>query len=269
MESLLVKQEKYLESGIHIGTKMKVADMEPFIYRKRNDGLYVLDLRKVDECLRNAATHIGNVAPEDILVVASRTYSGNAAAKFSKILGCKVLLGRFVPGTLTNVTRPYFCEPKLMVVCDPKAEHQAIIEAVRMNIPVVSLCDTDNTTKGTKAVIPCNNKGRRSLALIFYILAREYFMSQKRISTYDEFALQPENFESDDAYREIKGDAEEEAPAEESAPADAAQPEAGEAPAQEAAPAKKPRKPRKKKETGADEAESKPEETAEEAPAES
>ncbi|MEM2963584.1 MAG: 30S ribosomal protein S2 [Candidatus Anstonellales archaeon] len=204
MDSLLVKQEKYLESGIHIGTKLKVVDMEPYIYRKRSDGLYVLDLRKIDECLRAAAAEIGKYSSQDILVVASRTYAGNAAAKFSKIIGCKAILGRFIPGTFTNVSRSYFLEPKFVLVCDPKAERQAIVEAARMNIPVAALCDTDNPTTGVTFIVPCNNKGRRSLALIFYILAREYFMAQKRISSYDEFSLQPEDFESDDAYQETK-----------------------------------------------------------------
>lgn len=217
MESLLVKQEKYLESGIHIGTKMKVAAMNPFIYRKRNDGLYVLDLRKVDESLRAAAEEVAKHDPADMLVVASRTYSGYAAAKFAKFLGCKVILGRFIPGTLTNVSRPYFIEPKFLLVCDPKAEKQAIVEAVQMSIPVCGLCDTDNFTGGVSSIIPCNNKGRRSLALVFYLLAREYHMKRNLISSYDEFKLTSEDFESDDAYLSLMGgvketDSEEETP---------------------------------------------------------
>ncbi|OIO20631.1 30S ribosomal protein S2 [Candidatus Micrarchaeota archaeon CG1_02_47_40] len=249
MESLLVKQEKYLESGIHIGTKMKVAAMNPFIYRKRNDGLYVLDLRKVDESLRAAAEEVAKHDPADMLVVASRIYSGYAAAKFAKFLGCKVILGRFIPGTLTNVSRPYFIEPKFLLVCDPKAEKQAIVEAVQMSIPVCGLCDTDNFTGGVTSIIPCNNKGRRSLALVFYLLAREYHMKRNLISSYDEFKLTSEDFESDDAYLSLMGGVKEVDSEEDAEQASESQDAQGKSKEEEGAPAadvqaehKKPRK---------------------------
>ena len=196
-DSLLIKQETYLEAGIHIGTKLKVMDMNPFIYRMRNDGLYVLDLRKIDERIRLAAKLLSQYAPEEILVVASRTYSGNAASVFSALTGVKVYQGRFIPGILTNVNRADFAEPKLILVCDPKGERQAVIEAGKMGIATIGLCDSDNTTSFIDWVVPCNNKGRRSLALIFYLFSREYLMAKGKIASYEEFATPLSAFEAE------------------------------------------------------------------------
>jgi small subunit ribosomal protein S2 len=197
VDNFLIKQETYLEAGIHIGTKLKVVDMNPFIYRVRNDGLYVLDLRKIDERIRMAGTLLAKYEPGEIMVVASRTYSGNAAAVFASVTGIKVFQGRFIPGILTNVSRTDFVEPKLLLVCDPKSERQAVTEAGTMGIPIVGLCDSDNGTSFVDWVIPCNNKGRRSLALIFYLLAREFLMGRKKIATYDEFATPLSAFEAE------------------------------------------------------------------------
>jgi len=196
-DNFLIKQETYLEAGIHIGTKLKVVDMNPFIYRVRNDGLYVLDLRKIDERIRMAGKLLAKYEPGEIMVVASRTYSGNAASVFSSITGIKVFQGRFIPGILTNVARADFVEPKLLLVCDPKSERQAVTEAGTMGIPIVGLCDSDNGTSFVDWVIPCNNKGRRSLALIFYLLAREFQMGRGKIASYDEFSTPLAAFEAE------------------------------------------------------------------------
>jgi len=197
MENFLIKQETYLEAGIHIGTRLKVIDMDPFIYRRRNDGLYVLDLRKIDERIRLAGKILAKYESSEILVVASRTYSGNAASTFSKLTGINAYYGRFIPGILTNVHRDDFKEPKLLLVCDPKGERQAVVEAGKMGISTIGLCDTDNITMFIDLAVPCNNKGRRSLALIFYLLAREYMMGRNRISSYDEFTATLPQFEEE------------------------------------------------------------------------
>ncbi len=197
MENFLIKQETYLEAGIHIGTKLKTIDMRNHIYRMRNDGLFVLDLRKIDERIRLAGKLLAQYAPEDVLVVASRTYSGNAASVFSSLTGIKIYQGRFIPGILTNVARDDFVEPKLIVICDPKGEHQAVIEAGNMGIPTIGLCDSDNSTTNIDMVVPCNNKGRRSLALIFYLFSREYLMGRGKIASYDEFSTPLTTFEAE------------------------------------------------------------------------
>lgn len=229
MDSFLIKQEAYLEVGIHIGTKLKVIDMNQFIYRMRNDGLYVLDLRKIDERIRLAGKMLAQYEPGEILVVASRTYSGNAAAVFSAMTGVNVYSGRFIPGILTNVHRDDFVEPKLLLVCDPKGERQAVVEAGMMGIPTIGLCDSDNTTTFIDWVVPCNNKGRRSLALIFYLLTREYLMGKGKIASYDEFTKPLSAYEAEPAE---EGAAPAAAPEAET-PAAAVQEAPSEAPAEE------------------------------------
>ena len=182
-----VKQDILLEAGIHIGTKLRTNDMRAFVFKRRDDGLYILDLRQTSERILNAAKMMAKYKPEEILVVASRVYSSGPASKFASLTGVKVIKGRFVPGTMTNLTSKQFREPKLVLVCDPKGEREAIVESAKNGVPVIALCDSDNETKFIDLVIPVNNKGRRSLALVFYILSRELMMSQGKIKSYDEF----------------------------------------------------------------------------------
>lgn len=196
MSDLLIQQEKYLEAGIYIGTKIKTSDMDPFIYKARKDKLYVLDLKKVDERLRYAAKFLSRYEPSDIVIVASRTYAINSASKFAQIIGCKILAGRFTPGAFTNPARENFIEPKLLFVCDPKGERQAVREAAMTGVPVIALCDADNSTKFIDWIVPCNNKGRRSLALIFYLLAREMQRIKGEVKDDSELQYKPEDFEA-------------------------------------------------------------------------
>ena len=239
---LPVKQDLLLEAGVHIGTRIKTSDMAEFIFKKRDDGLYILDLRKTAEKLMAAAKLLARYSPEDVLIVASRVYSSNSAVKFSKLTGIPVLRGRFVPGTMTNLVSKQFKEPKLVLVCDPKGEREAILESAKNGVPVIALCDTDNETKFVDIVIPINNKGRRSLALVFYVLARELMMSQEKIKSYDDFQYDIRYFEKLEF-------------AEEGAE------EAAEQPAEEAPEEKKEEKPEKKPEK-----EEKPKEVKEKKP---
>jgi small subunit ribosomal protein S2 len=190
-----MKQELFLEAGVHIGTKIKTNDMKKYIFRRRDDGLYILDLRKSAERLIDAAKLMGKFNPSDVLVIASRIYSSNPASKFSSITGIPIVKGRFIPGTMTNMTYKGFKEPKLIFVCDPKGEREAISEAAKNGVPIIALCDTDNETKFIDLVIPINNKGRRSLALIFYIIARELALSSGKIKSYEEFTFSVKDFE--------------------------------------------------------------------------
>ncbi len=206
--SMLVKQEKYLEAGIHIGTKMRTFDMKDFVFKTRDDGLHILDLREIDRRLREAAKIMGRFKPEDVLVVASRTYSGNAAAKFASLTGVNLVRGRFVPGTLTNIALKEFKEPKLIFISDPKNEKEAIMEAAKTGVPVIALADTDNEIKYIDYVVPANNKGRKALALIFYILSRELLMAQGKITSYDQFQYEQSYFEE---LEEVKKEAPKEA----------------------------------------------------------
>lgn len=206
----LVKQETYLEAGIHIGTRIRTFDMRKYVFKRRDDGLYIIDLRKTDERLIQAAKLLAKYKPEDVLVVASRLYSSNPALRFSALTGVPVLRGRFIPGTMTNLSYKGFKEPKLIFVCDPKGEQEAIAEGANNNVPIMALCDTDNGTKFIDFVIPANNKGKKALALVFFVLTRELMLSQGKISSYDQFNYNINYFEQIDLSEENeKGDKEE------------------------------------------------------------
>jgi len=184
---LPLKQEVFLEAGVHIGTKIRTNDMRDYVYKRRDDGLFILDLRKSADRLMAAAKMMSRYKPEEVTIVASRVYSSNPASKFASLTGVNLVKGRFVPGTMTNLNCKSFMEPKIMFVCDPKGEREAIVESAKNGVPVIALCDTDNETRFIDLVIPINNKGKRSLALIFYILARELMLAQGKIKSYDEF----------------------------------------------------------------------------------
>ncbi|NYZ74517.1 30S ribosomal protein S2 [Candidatus Micrarchaeota archaeon] len=245
-----VKQDVFLEAGVHIGTKIRTSDMREYIFKRRDDGLYILDLRKSSERLMAAAKMIARFKPEEVAVVASRVYSGNPAGRFAELTGVNIVKGRFVPGTMTNMNVAGFMEPKLVLVCDPKGEHEALVESAKNGVPVIGLCDTDNETRFVDLIIPINNKGKRSLALIFYILSREVMMAQGKIKSYDEFT-------HDIGYFEQLAMPEEKAVAE--GTEEAAQPEGAAAPAEspgkaeKAAEAAEPAPPEEKKEESSEE----------------
>ena len=208
-EGLPLKQEVFLEAGVHIGTKIKTTDMREFVFKRRDDGLYILDLTKSAKRLVLAAKMLAQYKPEEITVVASRIYSGNPASKFASLTGVNIVRGRFVPGTMTNLTCKNFMEPKIIFVCDPKSEREAISESAKNGVPVVALCDTDNETKFIDFVVPINNKGKKSLALIFYVLSRELMLAHGKISSYDEFKYDLNYFEQLAEAEEKKGRKEE------------------------------------------------------------
>ncbi len=173
-EQFLVATDVYLKSGIHIGTKFKTKYMDQFIYKTRPDGLSVLNLQKIDERIRMAANMVSKYAPEDILIISRRENGWKAVKKFGEVTGIRVFAGRYPPGILTNPGLPTFTETKLIVVTDSGPDKNAVDDAVRVGIPVVGLCDTNNQSNNIDLVVPCNNKGKKSLGLFFYLLAREY-----------------------------------------------------------------------------------------------
>jgi len=180
-ENFLVPIDSYLQSGLHIGAKFKTGFMEPYIYRIRPDGLCVLNISKIDEKLRLAAKLLSHYEPHEILVVCRRENGHKSAKLFAKVTGAKVIAGRYLPGSLTNPAFEYYIEPKLVIVSDPWLDRQVVNDAIKANIPIIGFCDTNNTTENLDLVIPCNNKGNKSLGLIFYVLAREYLRAKGTI----------------------------------------------------------------------------------------
>lgn len=194
--ALLIPEENYLTSGVHIGTQQKSADMKKFIFKIRNDGLYVLDVKRTDERLKAAAKFLARYEPNRILVVSARQYGQKPSRVFAKTVGTKVYAGRFVPGTMTNPNLPQFVEPDILMATDPAADEQAIREALSIGIPIVALCDANNETRNVDLVVPTNNKGRRALAMIYWVLAREILKVQGKIQSNDDFKLSVEDFEA-------------------------------------------------------------------------
>jgi small subunit ribosomal protein S2 len=170
---LLIPVEDYLGAGVHIGTQQKTDEMERFIHRVRTDGLYVLDVGRTDERIRTAADFLENYDPEGILVASSRQYGRFPAEKLADAIGARARTGRFIPGTLTNPDYDGYIEPDVLVVTDPIGDSQAVTEAITVGIPVVAMCDSNNSTSNVDLAIPTNNKGRRALSVVYWLLANE------------------------------------------------------------------------------------------------
>ncbi len=189
---LLIPVEDYLGAGVHIGTQQNTADMQRFIHRVRTDGLYVLDVSMTDSRIRTAADFLANYEPEQILVASSRQYGRFPAEKFATAVGARARTGRFIPGTLTNPKYDGYIEPDVVVVTDPIGDAQAVKEAITVGIPVIAMCDSNNTTSNVDLVVPTNNKGRKALSVVYWLLANET-LDRRGADTF--YSL--EDFESD------------------------------------------------------------------------
>ena len=195
MSELLIPLEEYLAAGLHIGTQQKTHDMEKYIFRIRSDGLYVLDISKTNDRIISTAKFLARYDPEDILVVATRQYGQAPVKKFGEVIGCKSIPGRFIPGTLTNPNYSKFIEPKIIVVTDPRSDSQAIIESKQVGVPVVALCDTENLLSTVDLAIPVNNKGRKAIALVYWLLARQILREKEIIGEDEDLVMDATDFE--------------------------------------------------------------------------
>ena len=195
-EDLLLPRDTMLSAGIHIGTRIKTLDMAPFIYRVRPDGLFVLDVKKTDERIRVAAKFLSRFDHDKIAVAASRLYAQEPVKKFCEVTGALPIIGRFIPGQLSNPLYAKRIEPEVIVVSDPRADGQAVKEASNVGIPIVALCSTDNEFAGVDLVIPTNNKGRRALAVVFWLLARQILRERGELAADKDPAFTIEDFEA-------------------------------------------------------------------------
>ena len=174
IESPLVPYDVYETHAVHIGTNQKSSDMQRFIDTDRADGsgLHLIDINQTDERIRTVAKFLSHYDPERILVVSARQYGQRPARKFAQSIGAKRIVGRFIPGTMTNPRLRTYQEPEVLFVTDPAADAQALSEAVSTGLPIVGIVDANNTLRNVDLALPANNKGRRSLALIYWLLAR-------------------------------------------------------------------------------------------------
>ncbi|MBS3163601.1 30S ribosomal protein S2 [Candidatus Woesearchaeota archaeon] len=194
---LLIPLEEYLKAGIHIGTKFRTEDIKPFIYKVRPDGLSVLNIEDIDRRINVACNFISQYSPEDILIACRRESGWSIVDLMSKILGIKKITGRYPPGILTNIQLETFIEPKLVIAIDPWPDKNAVNDANKSGIPVVALCDTNNDAKQVDLLIPCNNKGKKSLGLVLWIITREYLKRRKIVKDDSEFKYTIDDFSKD------------------------------------------------------------------------
>ena len=195
-ETLLLPRDTLLSAGIHIGTRMKTLDMEPFIYRVRPDGLFVLDVKKTDDRIRATGKFLSRYEPARVAVAATRLYAHEPVKKFCQLTGATPLIGRFIPGQLSNPQYSSRIDPEIILVCDPRADAQAVKEASKVGIPIVALCSTDNEFAGVDLVIPTNNKGRRALAVVFWLLARQVLRERGELGPDKDPSTTIEDFEA-------------------------------------------------------------------------
>jgi ribosomal protein uS2 len=177
--SNLVAVEQYLESGIQIGTKYKTKDMSEYIHKVNSqNGVAILDIQKIDDKLKDGIKFLTQYNAEDILVVCRRENGWKAAKKFAESIGAKYYVGRYPAGVITNPQLKTFIEPKLIFVADPRMDKNAVKDAYLMNLPVLALCDSNNTFQNIDMSIICNNKGSKSLSLVYWLLTNGYLKSK-------------------------------------------------------------------------------------------
>ncbi|MHA1338759.1 MAG: 30S ribosomal protein S2 [Promethearchaeota archaeon] len=193
---LLVERDKYLAAGVHIGTKLKTKHTVKWIYRTTAHGLYVININDTDQRIRIAAKFLSRFDPSKILVCSVRRYGRDPVKKFCEVTKAIPMAKRFIPGTLTNPMIDEFLEPSVVFIVDPHADKQALKEATIARIPVVSLIDTDDTVSGVDLAIPTNNRGRKALSLIMYLLARQILREKGEIPPDGDLDVDVSEFES-------------------------------------------------------------------------
>ncbi|HEX2557322.1 MAG TPA: 30S ribosomal protein S2, partial [Nitrososphaera sp.] len=172
-----------LSTGIRVGTPVKTKFMAPFILKANPEGLYILDISKTLARIDVAAKFIGRATISKVAVTSAREYGKTPVEKFCELTGATRILGRFMPGTFTNPSLPNYMEPEIVIVTDPQADQQAVIESTRAGVPVIAIANSDNVTSKVDLIIPANNRGRKALATTYWLLTREVLKKQNRIKS--------------------------------------------------------------------------------------
>jgi len=170
--------DDYVKYSAHLGTKAVTPHMRKFVYKRRADGLAVLNTNSIDEKLKEAGQYLAGFGPEDVFIACKREAGWKAAKKFSEATGIKAFTKKYPAGIITNTQLADFFEVDLIIICDPWLDKNALNDAVRVKKPVIGLCDTNNLTTGIEKIVPCNNKSTKSVGLVLYLLAKEYLKAR-------------------------------------------------------------------------------------------
>ena len=228
--------QQMLSAGVHTGTRNSDSAMEEYIWRRRNDGVHILNIGKTWEKLMLAARVIAAIEnPEDVIAISARPYGQRAVLKFAQYTGSQSLAGRFTPGTFTNQITKQFREPRLLVITDPRTDSQAVREASYVNLPVIAFCDSDSPLQYVDVAIPANNKGKYSIGLMYWLLAREVLRLRGSVSRNTDWDVPVDLFFHRDVEELKKSEEEQAQKAEEVAAAAAVPAPAFDAPAEEPA----------------------------------
>jgi small subunit ribosomal protein S2 len=189
-------EKMILSTGIRVGTPVKTKYMTPFIVRANPEGLYILDISKTLAKIDVAAKFIGRANISRVAVTSAREYGKTPVEKFCELTGARGVFGRFMPGTFTNPSLPKYMEPEIVIVTDPQADQQAVVESTRAGVPIVAISNSDNVTSKVDLVIPANNRGRKALATVYWLLAREVLKKQGTIKSDSEMKVSIDDFET-------------------------------------------------------------------------
>jgi small subunit ribosomal protein S2 len=189
-------EKMILSTGIRVGTPVKTKYMIPFIVRANPEGLYIIDISKTLARIDVAAKFIGRTNITRVAVTSAREYGKTPMEKFCELTGATGIFGRFMPGTFTNPSLPKYMEPEIVIVTDPQADQQAVLEATRAGVPVIAISNTDNVISKIDLVIPANNRGRKALATVYWLLAREVLKKQGTIKSDNEMKMSIDEFET-------------------------------------------------------------------------
>ncbi len=189
-------EKMILSTGIRVGTPVKTKSMSRYIVRANPEGLYILDISKTLYRIDVAAKFIGRTNISKVAITSAREYGKKPVEKFCEATGATPILGRFMPGTFTNPSLPKYMEPEIVIVTDPQADQQAVIEATRAGVPVLAISNSDNVISKVDLVIPANNRGRKALATVYWLLAREVMKKQGKIKSDKEMKVTIDDFET-------------------------------------------------------------------------